>query len=75
MPSSSLIGFKRIKIMPNEEKVVDFIITPQMLQMVDWDGGKVILKGDYKLVVSTSAPCEKTLELGGILLKYDFVLN
>lgn len=75
MPLSSLIGFKRIKIMPNEEKVVDFIITPQMLQMVDWDGGKVILKGDYKLVVSTSAPCEKTLELGGILLKYDFVLN
>lgn len=64
MPLNTLVGFKRVTLRPNETKIVEFEITPDMLKMVDDNGKKVLLKGKYKLTVSGCAPCNKSLDLG-----------
>lgn len=64
MPLSTLIGFKRVKLKPNESQKIEFIISPQMLQMINKKGKKVLLRGDYKFIVANCAPGKKSEELG-----------
>lgn len=64
MPLSTLIGFKRVRLMPQESKKVEFCVSQDMLKMVDKKGKKTLLKGGYKLVLSGCAPCGRGDELG-----------
>lgn len=64
MPLNTLIGFKRIKLHPGESQEVEFTVSPQMLQMIDKKGKKVLLKGNYRLILSGCAPGKRSDELG-----------
>lgn len=63
-PFSTLVDFKRVALAPNSEKIVDFVIQPEQLKMVQDDGSTKLLKGDYTLTVSAAAPGKRSDELG-----------
>jgi len=63
MPSSSLIGFKKVALLPGETKEVLFEIKPYQLLMVNNNGEKELLRGEYQLIVSEAAPCKRSDEL------------
>lgn len=63
-PFSTLVDFKRVALAPKSEKIVDFVIQPEQLKMVQDDGSKKLLKGDYTFTVSAAAPGKRSDELG-----------
>ncbi len=63
-PFASLVGFKRVKMRPNSSQTVEFQIEPDQLMMVQEDGTKKLMKGDYILTVSGAAPGSRSEELG-----------
>ena len=62
-PYNSLVNFKRVTLEPNSSKIVDFKIFPDQLMMVQEDGEKKLLKGNYTITVSGAAPGERSREL------------
>jgi beta-glucosidase len=48
VPFYSLKGFQRVTLTPGESKNVTFEITPELMQMVDDDGKRVIEKGMFR---------------------------
>lgn len=71
-PIASLVGFKRVKMRPNATQTVEFLIQPEQLMMVQEDGTKKLLKGDYSITVSGAAPGKRSEELGVTGSKVDF---
>ena len=63
-PIESLVAFKRVKLQPNSSQIVEFSIEPQQMMMVQEDGTKKLLKGDYVFTVSGAAPGKRSEELG-----------
>ena len=51
-PYNSLVNFKRVTLEPNSSKIVDFKIFPDPLMMVQEDGEKKLLNGNYTIPVS-----------------------
>lgn len=64
MPLSTLIGFRRIHLKPGESHKIIFTVSPNQLQMANNKGEKELLLGDYRLIISESAPCTRSTELG-----------
>lgn len=73
-PIQSLIGFQRVSVLAGENKEVEFEIKPDQLKMIMVDGSKKLLKGDYRMVVSGSAPCKRSYELGVSMVEVGFKL-
>lgn len=63
MPLNTLIGFKRVRLLPEESKRIEFCVSPEMLKMIDGKGKKILLKGKYKLILSGCAPGYRSEEL------------
>ncbi len=63
-PIESLVCFKRVKLKPNSSQTVQLTIQPEQLMMVQEDGNKKLLKGEYTITVSGAAPCKRSTELG-----------
>jgi len=62
-PLNTLIGFRRVPLLPGERKEVSFQVGMDQLNMVMEDGKKRLLKGSYTLTVSGAAPSERTTAL------------
>ena len=63
-PIESLVAFKRVKLQPNSSQIVEFSIEPERMMMVQDDGTKKLLKGDYIVTISGAAPGKRSEELG-----------
>ena len=63
-PIYSLKGFKRINLKPGATQTVKFIITPDMMKLVNDKGQSVLKSGDIKISIAGSLPSKRSEELG-----------
>jgi len=63
-PLYSLKGFKRINLKPGASQTVKFIITPDMMKLVNDKGQSILNSGDIKISVAGSLPSKRSEELG-----------
>lgn len=63
-PLYSLKGFKRIHLAPGASEKVKFILTPDMLSLVNDDGKTVEETGKVKICIASSSPSKRSEELG-----------
>lgn len=63
-PIESLVAFKRVKIAPHATVTTDFEIPVERLETVQEDGTSKLLKGEYRVMISGAAPCNRSKELG-----------
>ncbi len=54
-PVLELKGFQRIHLEPGEEKKISFVITPEMLAMLDERLNKVIEPGEFRIMIGSSS--------------------
>src|SRR5688500_11399944 len=54
-PIKELKGFQRVSLEPGEEKEIQFIITPEMLTMLDINMKEVIEPGKFRIMIGSSS--------------------
>lgn len=64
LPKYALKGFQRVSLQQGDSKTVTFEVTPEMMQMVNENGERLIESGDFKVYVGGSVPSKKSLDLG-----------
>ena len=64
VPFHSLKGFKRIILAPGASKTVSFNITPNMMEIVNNEGERVLEKGEFKVQIGGSSPSLRNSVLG-----------
>ena len=76
VPEFSLNGINRIHLKPGETKEVSFTIKPDMMEIIDENGGGTIEPGEFQVFVGGAAPVPRSIELGAPQpLKADFRVN
>lgn len=55
LPVKELIGFKRAHLKKGESKEIQFIVKPEMLQMLNEDKNWVIESGEFRLMIGASS--------------------
>ena len=63
-PIMALKNFKKISLAPGDRKTVQFVITPEMLNLINDAGQSVFVKGALKIMVGGSTPTERSKALG-----------
>ena len=63
-PRYSLKGFKRINLSPGASQKIKFVITPDMMKLVDEKGQSILNSGDIEISVGGSLPSARSIELG-----------
>ena len=56
VPIRSLVAFKRIHLLPGEEKIVSFTISPEAFTIIDDNGEKVFKPGRYDIFAGGGQP-------------------
>ncbi|MGB5262004.1 MAG: glycoside hydrolase family 3 C-terminal domain-containing protein, partial [Lutimonas sp.] len=64
VPQLSLRDFQRVHLKAGEKKEVTFMITPEMLKLVNDKGEKVLEKGKFKLFIGGTQPDKRSQALG-----------
>jgi beta-glucosidase len=64
VPLYALKGFKRISLEPGESQTVAFTISPDMLELINDNGERVLEKGDFKIYIGGSSPGNRSRQLG-----------
>jgi beta-glucosidase len=64
VPVCSLIGFQRIHLQPGESTEIKFMVTPEMMKLVDDAGARVLEVGEFKVIVGSCSPGERGIALG-----------
>jgi len=54
-PVLALKGFQRVRLRPGETKELDFLITPELLQMLDQQMKWVVEPGSFSIMIGTSS--------------------
>ncbi len=63
-PIIELKGFQRIHLNPGEIKEVKFVVTPELLSMLDKDLNRVVEPGDFRIMIGSSS---KNIKLRGTI--------
>ncbi len=63
-PKYQLYGIKRVNLEPGASREINFEITPEMMELVNEKGERVLEKGDFKVYIGGSTPSERNIELG-----------
>ena len=63
-PLRALKGFKRITLSPGQSRKVSFMITPDLLKVVDDNGIPTFIPGEVRVIIAGSSPSKKNEELG-----------
>jgi beta-glucosidase len=63
-PLQALKGFKRITLSPGQSQKVSFIITPDLLQLVNDKGNSTFIPGKARVIIAGCSPSKKNEELG-----------
>jgi beta-glucosidase len=64
VPLHSLIGFRRVRLNPGERTVISFTVTPEMMQLVNDAGDRVLEPGEFRVMVGGCSPSERGTQLG-----------
>lgn len=64
VPVSHLVGFERIQLAAGESRVINFILTPEMMSFYNDDGKLTLEPGAFKLEVGACSPGKRGQELG-----------
>ncbi len=64
MPLHSLIGFQRLPLKAGEQTRITFTITPEMMEMVNDAGARVLEPGEFRVTVGGCSPSERGRQLG-----------
>lgn len=64
VPKHSLIGFQRISLDPGETGNINFMITPEMMTLVDNEGESRLEPGEFILTVGGCSPGKRGIQLG-----------
>ncbi|HEX3051226.1 MAG TPA: glycoside hydrolase family 3 N-terminal domain-containing protein [Aggregatilineaceae bacterium] len=64
VPLYSLIGFQRVHLKPGERTVISFTITPEMMEIVNDAGDRVLEPGEFRVMVGGCSPSERGVRLG-----------
>ncbi len=64
VPQHSLAAFRRIHLAPGESEPVTFTVTPDMLELVNDEGGRVLEPGRFRLTAGGSSPSARATALG-----------
>ncbi len=59
VPIRALKGFRRIRLLPEETKTVQFTVTPEMLSLLDENGRRVVEPGVFNVSVGGQQPGSK----------------
>ncbi|WP_299129114.1 glycoside hydrolase family 3 C-terminal domain-containing protein [uncultured Winogradskyella sp.] len=73
-PHKSLVAFDRVPFKKGEKKSLKFEINSEQLSVVNKNGKKVILPGDYKISIGGGQSSEKSVKEGSVILKTISVL-
>lgn len=63
-PLFSLRDFKRVNLMPGESKTLKFIVTPDMMMLVNDKGENILEPGNFKVSIGGSLPGKRSQYLG-----------
>jgi beta-glucosidase len=63
-PGYALKGFQRVRLEPGESKTLQFVITPEMMSLVDYEGNQVLEPGQFKVTLGGSSPGRRSETLG-----------
>ncbi|MDT0647970.1 glycoside hydrolase family 3 N-terminal domain-containing protein [Zunongwangia sp. F260] len=63
-PKYQLYGVKRVSLEPGASEEIKFEITPEMMELVNKEGERVLEKGEFKAYIGGSTPHERNVELG-----------
>jgi len=63
-PKYQLFGIKRVKLEPGASKTINFEVTPQMMELVNEKGERVLEKGSFKVYLGGSTPNPRNVDLG-----------
>ena len=63
-PLYSLHGIQRIKLKPGSSSVVKFTITPEMMELINAKGERIIEPGKFKVSIGGSLPGKRSEALG-----------
>ncbi len=75
-PKYQLYGVKRVTLEPGSSQEVNFEITPEMMELVNEEGERVLEKGAFKVYIGGSTPSGRNTELGlGPVQEASFTLN
>ncbi|MBI1277600.1 MAG: glycoside hydrolase family 3 protein [Anaerolineaceae bacterium] len=64
VPLHSLIGFQRVHLKSGARTDITFTITPEMMQMVDDAGERILEHGEFRVTVGGCSPSERGVQLG-----------
>lgn len=68
-PLYALKGIKRITLAPGVSEKVNFILTPDLLKLVDEKGDLVFITGKIKVIIGDSSPGKRSEELGATFVE------
>ncbi len=63
-PKYQLFGIQRVALEPGASEEIIFEITPQMMELVNLEGERVLESGDFKIYLGGSSPGKRSTELG-----------
>jgi beta-glucosidase len=64
VPIHKLVAFKRVALNRHQSKVVEFILEPESMMLVDDEGKSVLEPGAFKVTVGGCSPGKRGLTLG-----------
>ncbi|UZO82292.1 glycoside hydrolase family 3 C-terminal domain-containing protein [Aquimarina sp. ERC-38] len=64
LPIHSLKAFERVQLKKGETKTINLSLTPEELKVIDKNGEKTWLKGNYKISVGNASPGPLSKKLG-----------
>ena len=74
-PKSQLFGIERIGLEPGASEEIEFEITPQMMELVNLEGERILESGDFKVHIGGSSPGKRSAELGKSLKEATFTMR
>ncbi|MEL6846233.1 MAG: fibronectin type III-like domain-contianing protein, partial [Bacteroidota bacterium] len=63
-PIYSLKGFRRVRLGAGQSQDLTFTLTPQMMELVNEKGERILEKGKFKVFVGGSQPSKRSQDLG-----------
>lgn len=75
VPNFALQTFKRIHLAPGAKETVKFEITPDMMQIVNASGEKVLEPGQFRVFIGGASPMSRSKSLGATLLSKEFTVQ
>ncbi len=67
VPLHKLVGFQRLSLEPGESRTLSFVLSPDMMALVDNDGRERLEPGQFRVTVGGCSPCARGQTLGAPL--------